>query len=164
MEKTIADTFNSLAPDSYTSAIIEPYIKLHEHKGFFNTEWERDDLLTLISIQGNISTKNLSKDGDRGQGTVEMIDFFQQVHSECAEKCKTHAKMSILSGKTHILFDGTHLMSEDKNGRKTIAFNDENLLTEKPDRKYIKNLGEISFPGTIISIMFPLQDTQTQQA
>lgn len=162
--KTIASTFNDLNDTSYTKTIIQPYIDLHAKQGWFSSNWNEDDLLTLISLQGDISVKNSSKNGDRGQGTVEMIEFFQKMHKECLQKDKTCARMAIVSGSTHILFDGAYAMKEDGSGRKIIAFNSKNSLYEIPDKKYVSNMGEVGFPGTIIGIRFPLQDVQIQEA
>jgi len=160
---TMSTTLRNLPKDHYTRKVISPYIELHNKSGWFSAEWNENDLLTLIALQGDISSKNTNEQMDRGQGTVEMIDFFQQMHKECINKGKSCAKMAILSGSTHILFDGHYSMSS-VNGRNVIAFNKDNDLNQMPDKKYITNLGDKYFPGTIISIRFPLQDTQTQRA
>jgi hypothetical protein len=68
--------------------------------------------------------------------------------------------MAILSGKTHILFDGTYQMAPDASGRNVIAFNAQNDLSSKPDPKYVRNLGGDGFPGTVISIRFPMKLTK----
>lgn len=70
--------------------------------------------------------------------------------------------MAILSGNTHILFDGKYAMDKEPNGRKVIAFNDENSLLAPPDSSYVKTIGPRKFPGTIISIKFSLEKTQMQ--
>ena len=158
---TMASTLNDLPEAHYTKKIISPYIELHKNKGWFSDDWDENDLLTLIALQGDISSKNIDETMDRGQGTVEMIEFFQQVHQECMKESHSCARMAILSGSTHILFDGTYAMSS-VNGRKIIAFNKDNNLESPPDKKFVTNLGKTFFPGTIISIRFPLQDTQTQ--
>ena len=160
---TMSSTLKNLPIDNYTKKIITPYIDLHSKSGWFSEDWNEDDLLTLIALQGDISSKNTNKDMDRGQGTVEMIEFFQQMHKECIKADKSCARMAILSGSTHILFDGTYDMSLSNN-RKIIAFNKDNDLNNMPDKKYVTNLNNIFFPGTIISIRFPLLDTQTQEA
>ena len=89
-----------------------------------------------------------------------MIEFFEKMHNEYSDG-KTHANMSIMSGNTHILFDGTHTLTDHENGRKVIAFNSDNDLKQPPDPDYVKNLGKVHFPGTIISIKFRLDKTQT---
>jgi hypothetical protein len=69
--------------------------------------------------------------------------------------------MAIVSGGTYILFDGTHRMRETEGKGKTIAFNKSNDLYLKPDEDYVKPLRGLHFPGTIISIRFPLSTTST---
>lgn len=64
--------------------------------------------------------------------------------------------MTILSGNTHILFDGTYTLKEKKINKtttKVIAFNSTNDLKKRPNEKYVKIL-ENKFPGTIISCEF----------
>lgn len=158
--KTIAETFRDMPDTSYTHKEIESYIK--KHNSFFSLEWTKDNLLTVVSLQGHISSKNLHKDQDRGQGTVDLIEFFQRMHKQCVGQNKSMAEMAILSGSTYIYFDGKYSMKEDLNGRKVIAFNQNNDLHEKPDSKYVKNLKKLSFPGTIISIKFPMKHENTE--
>lgn len=162
--ETIANTFKKLDANSYTMGLVQPYIDLHVKKKLFTDNWQENDLLSLISLQGDISTKNESCTDDRGQGTVEMIEFFQQMHKECLKHDKSCARMAILSGSTHILFDGAYSMSKDQAGRNVIAFNEGNSLNDAPDKKYVTSLNGVYFPGTIISIRFPLQDAQIQKA
>lgn len=160
---TMASTLKNLAEDHYTKKLISPYVNMHKNKEWFSENWDENDLLTLIALQGDISSKNEDNKMDRGQGTVEMIEFFQKIHKECLNSPQSPAKMAILSGRTHILFDGKYTMSSvDK--RKIIAFNEVNSLEKIPDKRYVTNLGNVFFPGTIISIRFPLHDTKTQEA
>ena len=66
--------------------------------------------------------------------------------------------MTIISGNTHIMFDGTYNLSEKKtkNGNiQVIAFNKENDLRKRPDPNYVKLLKN-RFPGVIISLEFYL--------
>ena len=62
--------------------------------------------------------------------------------------------MSITSGKCQILFDGTYQLEKKQNDGKEyyqIAFNGDNDLNKKPDKKCVYNL-QNKFPGTIISM------------
>lgn len=157
--KTIAQTFREMPDSSYTHGEINRYISKHQKESWFGQEWTKDNLLTLVALQGHISSKNLHKDQDRGQGTVDLINFFQRIHKQCVdiEKNNSRVEMAILSGSTHVYFDGTYSMQEDSTGRKVIAFNQDNDLHQKPDSKYVKNLHHLSFPGTVISIRFPMK-------
>ncbi len=161
--KTFAETFKTLPNDSFARAEITPYLDAHRKKGLFGKHWHEDDLLTLVALQDNISSKNKKAEDDRGTGTVQLIEFFQRIHSEWTSQSNKHALMCILSGNTHILFDGKYHMSPDHSGRMIIAFNANNDLNDEPDKSCITNLGETFFPGTIISIVFSLQDTQTEE-
>ena len=162
--KTIAETLRGLSKDSYTWNQIQPYLTHYKRAGLFGAGWAEEDLLTVIALQGHVSSKNSSADGTRGNGTIDLITFFQKVHSECAMNSPIKATMAILSGGTHILFDGKYKLSEDDRGPKTIAFNAENDLNSRPDQNYVRSLKRARFPGTIISIRFPLSNTSTLAA
>lgn len=159
--KTIADTLDELPRDSYTWREIGPYVDEHSRRSLFAKQWTRENLLTLVALQGHVSRKTTGPTDNRGQGTVDLIEFFQAVHRECV-KAGERAQMVIASGGTHVRFDGTHAMQPDQRGRKVIAFNEANSLAEKPDPQYVTNLAA-RFPGTLISIRFPLQESQTEK-
>ena len=161
--KSISETFRSLKSDAYIMTQISPYLEAHRKKSFFSPGWNEDDLLTLVALQGHISSKNLNMHDDRGQGTVDLINFFQKVHSECTCEKNSSARMAILSGSTFILFDGKYMMEADARGRQIIAFNDTNDLNDAPDKKYVYNIDN-HFPGTLIAIRFQLQiNSQTEE-
>lgn len=161
--RTISETFRDLPIDSYAAKSVRPYLERHQKNGWFSPGWDEDNLLTLVALQGHISSKNRSESDTRGQGTVDMIEFFHKVHRECAGDGDKCARMAILSGSTHILFDGKYVMQPDESGRKVISFNSSNDLNERPDAKYVRNLGKQYFPGTVISIRFSLQSSQIEE-
>lgn len=157
---TIAQTFEKLPSTSFAREEVQPYLDLHQRGGFFSPGWRREDLFTLIALQDRISTKNQDGSGLRGYGTVDLIEFFQRVHSECALAGSSEpARMVLVSGSTFVLFDGTYKMSANVDGNGVIAFNQGNDLKQKPDSKYVRRLDGVSFPGTLISIKFPLLST-----
>lgn len=162
--KSIADTFLELPVDSYAFSLIKPYIETHRLKNLFGNAWEEEDLITLASLQSHISSKHIDRNSDRGQGTIDLIEFFQQVAQECALEQSIHTKMSILSGSTHILFDQKYKLATTPEGREIIAFNKENDLHQKPDSSYIKHMSKVKFPGTLISIRFPLGPEYTESS
>lgn len=160
--RTIAHSFEELPAPSYTRHQIQQYIELHKKNRFFQSGWRKEDLYTLIALQGNVSSKNLSATDTRGNGTVDLIDLFQRVHTECMKgQNNLAASMVIVSGSTYILFDGKYQMSPNSIGNKIIAFNDANDLHQKPDSKYVRQLDGITFPGTLISLKFPLSNDAT---
>ena len=50
-------------------------------------------------------------------------------------------------------------MKLNDNGINIIAFNQENDLEKRPDSKYVRSLGGVNFPGTMICLQFPLPAT-----
>lgn len=160
--KSFAQTFEELPKNHYAYKQVEPYLFLHSAIKYFSPQWTKQDLLTLVALQGNISCKNESDATTRGQGSVELIEFFQNVHKECSNGNHSGAKMTIVSGNTRIFLDGTYTMRADSKGRKRIALNADNDLNQKPNQSAITSMGKISFPGTIIAISFPMAATQTE--
>ena len=162
---TIAETLEALPDDSYTRDQVKRYIDLHEKGGFFKADWRREDLYTLIALQGNVSSKNHARTDTRGNGTVDLIGFFQRVLEECSEgKHQQSARMAIASGSTFIMFDGSYQMKPDENGVNIIAFNKNNSLEERPDARYVRRLTTAHFPGTVISLKFPLSTASSTSA
>jgi hypothetical protein len=154
--RSIAESMQSAGKDGYTWKQVSPYIEMHAKRKLFGGPWREEDLLTVIALQSHVSRLNTSEQTTRGQGTVEFIEFFQRIHNLC-NRATGEARMAIVSGSTYILFDGTYkLVTREEGAGKTIAFNATNDLYDKPDPKYVKNLGDYRFPGTIISIKFPL--------
>lgn len=156
---SIAETFKSLPPDSYSWDQMRGYIDKHKKNGLFSTGWNESDLLTVVALQPNISSKNSPSDSTRGHGTVQLLEFFNIVSSffngDSTDPDRKSAEMAILSGSTHIYFDGTYRLAS-KDGRQVIAFNPDNDLSKMPDKNYVRSLGKEFFPGTIVSIKFPL--------
>jgi hypothetical protein len=122
---------------------------MHSGTKLFSQSWRQSDLLTLIALQGHVSSKNVSKDNTRGQGMGDLIDFFQRVHQECSENGSIKAKMAIVSGGTYILFDGTYKMREVTGRGKVIVFNVANDPYQKPDPAYVKPLENFISPAQL---------------
>jgi hypothetical protein len=160
--RSFAASFSDLPHDNYARGIVAPYIDQHKKGGFFKPSWKEDDLLTLVALQAGVSSKSLSDLDTRGHGTIDLIEFFEDVYEGCKGSSAAGARMALLSGNTYILFDGTYRLAKDREGRPVIAFNRENSLGNAPDPKYVRHLDGVFFPGTVVSIRFPLQ--QTDQA
>lgn len=155
--KSIAQTLSELDRSSYAWDNLKGYVDAHSTKRLFGKTWREEDLLTIVALQQHISSKNFTALDTRGQGTVHFIDFFQQVYEFCKKSSDDgQAKMAIVSGSTYILFDGKYRLAEREGAGKIIAFNAANDLTQRPDPKYVKALEGSYFPGTIISVRFPL--------
>jgi len=155
--RTLAESLQDLPADSMLRGRIDSLVRQHK-KGFFSGGWTEENLWTLYALQGGVSRLNQGRDtlgGDRGTGTVQMIEFFQHLGSSTV--AEQPPKMCVVSGSTHILFDGTYKMKRQKtaNGEvaEIIAFNKQNDLRKAPDPKYVRNLKK-PFPGTLISLRF----------
>jgi len=141
---------------------IKSLIEQHTKKKFFEfgNNWTPENLWTLFALQEGVSRFNVGeKYFDRGNGSVDMIEFFLNL-GRCFDN-SVQPKMALISDKTYILFDGKYRLKEmDIKGekRKIIAFNSANNLEERPDKKYIKNLENTNFPGTIIAMRFYLDE------
>ena len=148
---TFYDTFRKLDKSHFVrEQSIQPYIDAHKSSGFSENE-----LTTIAALQSSISSKNYDERGTRGSGTIDFIEFFQDISSEINELQGEPAQMSILSGEVQLLFD-KYVKITDHGQRQVVAFNAENDLHAAPERKYVKRLrSDINFPGTIISIKFP---------
>lgn len=154
--QSFAETLEQLDAQSFTRKQIQPYLDAHGGNNWFGPSWRREDLLTLVALQGNVSCRNTDEDCTRGQGTADLIEFFQRVHDECKGASGRDAKMTIISGSTRVLFDGRHRMAEDMSGTRVIAFNGSNDLKQKPDEASVMPLYGAFLPGTVIGIQFPL--------
>lgn len=144
---TFSDTFQALPPDSFPRTVVAPYLSAHESRGWFSHAWRTEDLLTLVALQSGVSSKSQGAADTRGQGTVDLITFFQDICTACASAAgKGEARMAMLSGDTHILFDGTYRMGPDSTGRDVLAFNQSNSLAEPPDSNYVRHLQGVRFP------------------
>lgn len=151
--QTIYEGLKNNALDPNTVRDLERMSNLHNSKGFFSEMWDEEVLWTLYALQDGVSREKSKDDPDRGTGTVTLIEAFQNIGSTMDGK---KAKMSIISGKSFILFDGKYKISKKEIGdefRDIIAFNKNNNLEEVPDKKYVKKLQNY-FPGTIISLDF----------
>lgn len=126
-------------------------IKLNElsKQHYFDEEFSEENLWTVAALQPKISRKFDEKiDNERGTGTIRLIEGFKQFSGS------ENKKMTIISGKTQIIFDNSELTSYNEKSER-IAFNTVNSLEERPLSEYVKNLKH-SFPGTIIMIQYCL--------
>lgn len=157
--RSIAESFTDLPRSDPARSEVQEYIDHHRKGGIFSAGWEQDDLFTLVALQEFVSSKNNSPDIRRGDGTVQFIEFFQKIYEAVKpelSKGVAPPAMAIISGNTEIYFDGTYKMKNDSSGRRVIAFNEDNNLRLAPDKRFVKHLDWIYFPGTVINIRFPL--------
>jgi hypothetical protein len=157
--KTIAETFIELGDDTFPRRTIAPYIEAHKGGLLFAEDWREKDLITLVALQGDISSKSTDATSDRGQGTVKLIQFFQNIVDEC-DLTNSKTEMNIISGSTRIRFDKRYRMQFNSAiNREVIAFNRANDLLERPDSSAVISLGDSHFPGTLITVEMPMRST-----
>jgi hypothetical protein len=159
--RTLYESMCELPEESVLRRRIRTLVEEHTRRGFWRPHWTEENLWTLYALQEGssryqVDSKELS---DRGQGTADMIQFFQELgQSEAAQNVP---KMCVVSGRTHILFDTTYPMTlqETESGtkRRIIALNEDNDLRQPPDRNYVRHLKR-PFPGTLISLRFYLDE------
>ena len=147
--------YESLKEPDVSSRIrkkLEAHTKCHK-KLFEIGSWNEEMSWTVFALQYKISRLNSKKAPDRGTGTIKFIQNFS-ILGKTFESEKP--LMTILSGNTHILFDGTYNLKNKIIRNKevpVIAFNKENDLKKRPDKKAVKLLKN-KFPGTIITVEF----------
>jgi len=117
-------------------------------------------LFTVAALHEGHSSLNIEIDDDRGQGSIDLIHFFQELSEEgMGIAAPAECRMSILSGSAYVYFDGTYRLTESEDGRRFLAFNQENSLYLPPSKKSVRPMRKAHFPGTIISIKFPVDAT-----
>jgi len=131
------------------------FTRLAENVGILTPLWEEESLWTLYALQEGVSRFMNKPEGiDRGNGSIKMLEFF-------AELVSSEPQMALVSGKTHILFDGRYRLSEVQIGterRKIIAFNEANDLHERPDPRCVQTIRR-HFPGTLVSLKFKIKSS-----
>lgn len=149
--ESLAESLQRLDSRALLRRTIEQRVAHHRKLGF-SKKWQEDDLWTLFAIQRGVSRQNEEVDevGDRGQGTADLIAAFHDLAGS-----RVPAKMCVVSGNTHILFDGRHRIKRNAAGQDRIAFNEANSLAAPPDPNYVRHLKR-KFPGTLVSLRFAL--------
>ena len=156
--KTIYETFAEADrpnEDAITKMrrLSEKYTK---NNWFTGKKFEEENLWTLYALQEGITS---IPDKKRGNGCIQFIDsFFSLKGNDKASDEKS--KMTILSGNTYIIFDGTYRITEkESDGQKFkfMTFNESGSIENLPDKNYVK-YSDIYFPGTLISAKILLSE------
>ena len=164
--KSISESLDELPKDGYTMTTqVHPYLELHSKNGWLSHRWRREDLLTLIALQGSVSSRNASILDTRGQGTADLIEAFQTINDERSVESGLSATMYIVSGSTRILFNPKYRLHRGEDGSRRIAFNVDNDLSKPPDPSCVMPLQRGQrLPGTMIGIKFKVGSAILQQA
>ena len=165
---TLADSLQKLPTNSRLRKEMDDLVRMHTKRSFFRRRrWTQDDLWTLYALQEGVSRLNVEEGalGNRGLGTIAMIEMFQALGQVL--QGADRPMMCVLSGNTHILFDGTFRLAPKPSGdgeeRRIIAFNDTNDLGRPPDGGYVRHLKR-RFPGTLISLRFYIDPEYLEKA
>jgi hypothetical protein len=162
--RTICESLLEDAASDELRSRIDALIAKHNDRGLLRSilhpTWAEEALVTLFALQEGVSRLSFTKRGiDRGNGTVNMIEFFNELAGGSQRMC-------LISGKTYILFDGKFNLEKKvlDNGeeRRVIAFNRTNNLEDPPDRDHVRTL-PFGFAGTIISIRFDLDRSNLEK-
>lgn len=152
--KTIYEKFKD--PDCPNKAVVEKMKKLSESyntkRYFFSRVFEEETLWTLYALQDGVSSVAPERYKKRGSGSITFIESFFNIKGRMKEYDDV-SKMTILSGSTKIIFDGSYNITTniiDDEPFKYMTFNSSGDIEDKPDDKYVKFVNHY-FPGTLIS-------------
>jgi hypothetical protein len=169
--KTIAETFDGLADEHFSlHTQVKPYVKSHIH----NKHLTEENLTVVAALQGRVSCKNIDMRNTCGTGTIELLEFFQNLSDAigCLNSTSDEFQrpdMSLISGSTWIKFDGKYKLKhphddemeseEYYENREQLVYplnNELNGLKSPPDPKYVKTIKNGFFPGFMLNIRFSL--------
>lgn len=130
---------------------------------FFPGKFEEESLWTLYALQEGVTSVS-TKQYKRGNGSIRFIDSFFNIKG--SQDVDNISKMSIISGKTRIVFDGKYEITTKNNyigdTFKVMTFNESGNIEDKPDSKYVYSTKNY-FPGTMISAKILLNDDDIKQ-
>lgn len=154
--RSIFESMQDLPDDSPLRARIDELVLTHQNRGLFSHKWDRKALWTLYALQEGASRLNTGPESpnDRGQGTADLIQFFQEIGQSSTREKQPH--MCIYSGDVFVKFDNKYRLAHRRtadNTRRQIAFNANNDLNLPPDEQYVRKLPG-TFPGVLVSMRF----------
>lgn len=152
--KTIYEKFKD--PQCANKSVVQKMKNLSEQytkSNFFSfKKFEEETLWTLYALQEGVTSIPEERYKKRGNGSIQFIESFFNIKGKMKENDDL-SLMSILSGNTNILFDGTYNITSkqiDGDDYKFMTFNESGNIDDKPDSKFVK-FADNYFPGTIIS-------------
>lgn len=130
---------------------------------FSSSEFEEENLWTLYALQEGVTSIAYDKH-KRGNGSIRFIESFFNIKG--SQVVDDISRMSIVSGKTRIIFDGFYNISSKTNINgeifKVMTFNNSENIEDKPDNKYVYCMDNY-FPGTFVSARILLNDDDLKQ-
>lgn len=163
--KTIYEKFKS--EDCPNQDIVERMKSLSDkyisNNWFRKSEFEEENLWTLYALQEGVTSIPYDK-SKRGNGSIRFIESFFNIKG--TQEADNVSRMSIVSGKTRILFDGKYNITSKINNNgdvfKVMTFNESGNIEDKPDNKYVYCMNDY-FPGTFVSARILLNDDDLKQ-
>ena len=150
--QTIYESFSK--NDNCNSLIVDQMAELSKQytakSWFTKAKFEEETLWTLYSLQEGVTSL---KNWKRGKGTIRFIDrFFKLKGDDCSDN---NSKLTLISGNSKIVFDGTYPLKEiikgnDEIPMQVMTFNDSGKISELPNDKYVTFVPP-TFPGTLIT-------------
>lgn len=130
---------------------------------FLPGKFEEETLWTLYALQEGVTS--VSTDSyKRGNGSIRFIESFFNIKG--SQDDDNISRMTIVSGFTKIVFDGTYSITEgtssDGTNHKMMTFNDSGNIENIPDNKYVMHTNNY-FPGTMICAELLLNDDDIKQ-
>jgi len=159
--QTIYESFKNVESDnSKTIRQMRALSYIYTKKGFFKpAKYEEQTLWTLYALQEGVTSV---KNWKRGKGTIRFIDRFFKLKGDCEDD--NLSKLTLISGNTHIIFDGKYpLVEVEKNNNKfqMMTLNNSGNILQQPDDKFITFVPHY-FPGTLISAKIHINDTNVE--
>lgn len=134
-----------------------------KRKLFSFGKFEEECLWTLYALQEGVTSVSTEM-YKRGNGSIRFIDSFFNIKE--SQDVDNISRMSILSGRTRIIFNGEYniMTKENQSGDifKVMTFNKSGNIEEKPDNKYVYS-SDYYFPGTMITARILLNDDDIKQ-
>ena len=137
--------------------------KNYTKRSFFSERFEEESLWTLYALQEGVTSVS-HESFKRGNGSIRFIESFFNIKG--TKEADDISRMSILSGRTRIAFDGKYNIvsktNTDEETFKVMTFNDSGNIEDKPDSDYVYCTDHY-FPGTMISARILLNDDDIKQ-
>lgn len=131
---------------------------------FLPGKFEEESLWTLYALQEGVTSISTDSYKRRGSGSIRFIESFFNIKG--SQEDDNISRMTIVSGNTKIVFDGTYNITEGKSSDGTshqmMTFNKSGSIEDMPDNKYVTYTKNY-FPGTMISVELLLNDDDIKQ-